>query len=358
MSKIIGAYIEITGICNERCPYCYNAPLVERGESLPLHILIRLLDELYALGKNSVTFSGGEPFLYEDIGELLRYANEKGIQTSVISNGTCFDDKNIELLLRCQPVLQITFDGYNAAEHDRTRGSGNFEKISGGIVRARKAGLKSAVNIRINLHKKNVNHLSGILSMLASAFDLSGADADISSISLAIVHKTERGGGNFEDYLQFGECARRKDIFDIADEWNNSQSVQIQHDLDAVDLGCAYNADKSDIECSLRIAADGMVYPCQLFTDEQFSIGNIYNSGLTDILSGAELAYFAESVQERNGKIERCNLCAYQTMCGRGCPALAYIENGTLLSVTERCPDRKSHFADSLTNILAAQRKK
>jgi molybdenum cofactor biosynthesis enzyme MoaA len=46
MNNIRGAYVEITGKCNERCPYCYNEKLMIKGQELPFEIVCSLSEQL------------------------------------------------------------------------------------------------------------------------------------------------------------------------------------------------------------------------------------------------------------------------------------------------------------------------
>jgi MoaA/NifB/PqqE/SkfB family radical SAM enzyme len=47
-----------------------------------------IISAMQRAGVSYVTFSGGEPFLYTGLTELIRYAREKGIRVSVTTNGT------------------------------------------------------------------------------------------------------------------------------------------------------------------------------------------------------------------------------------------------------------------------------
>jgi uncharacterized protein len=353
MSGLIGAYIEITGTCDEKCPYCYNEKLVGSGESLSFDTLSVLLCELKEQGITSVALSGGEPFLYGKIYEIMKYAEEIGMGLGVISNGKCFEAENIEILTRFQPGLQITFDGYDEARHDATRGKGNFAKITEGIIKARKSGYVGNIGLRVNLHRQNIGNIPEFLTMFEERFDVdSEKNRDVESIAIALLHKTESGGRVFSDYLNGDEYMEYPWIFDLFSKWNEKHTTQIIYDFNNPDIGCAYNASVEDVKCGLRIALDGNVFPCQMFTDDKFIIGNVYSQTLSESLNGELLSAFIDAVHGRKGNIEQCRLCGYKAMCAGGCPAQAYIENGTLNSISARCKSRKGHINGILTNLL------
>jgi radical SAM protein with 4Fe4S-binding SPASM domain len=352
MGKLLGAYIEITGKCNAACPYCYNEIQVGYGGSIPRERLISVLSECKELGINSVTFSGGEPFLHEDLPVVLQNALDNGMTISTISNGTCFRDEYFQILKQFQLGVQITFDGYNAKSHDATRGTGNFELISNGIMNAHANGYNGSINVRINLHRGNIGHIGDILDMLAK-FDVDNENRpQISSITPAFLHRTESGGSAFKDYIESDEYTQYPDIIDKFNQWNAQHKVQANYDFNKPDIGCPFNGEFSDVECGIRIAPDGNVFPCQLFTDEKFSIGNIFQNTLQEIVEGEKLAAFIDAVHSRRTNAKECGTCGYKGMCAGGCPAQAYIENGTLDSITARCRSRKAYFNGRLVTML------
>lgn len=84
------ATVLFTGGCNFRCPFCYNADLVQRpGElsDLPGESVLQYLRtnrELY----QALVISGGEPTLNEAIPEFLAEVKALGLCTGLETNGT------------------------------------------------------------------------------------------------------------------------------------------------------------------------------------------------------------------------------------------------------------------------------
>lgn len=70
--------------CNRSCVYCYaGAGLVRHEDRLSSTRLRAVLDEAATLGIRSVNVSGGEPFLRQDLPDLLEYMLALGIQPTV-----------------------------------------------------------------------------------------------------------------------------------------------------------------------------------------------------------------------------------------------------------------------------------
>lgn len=78
------------GGCNFRCPYCHNADLVLRPESLPtmpLDYFVSYLDSRQGW-LEAVCISGGEPLLQEDLEVLCRVIKDRNLLVKVDTNGS------------------------------------------------------------------------------------------------------------------------------------------------------------------------------------------------------------------------------------------------------------------------------
>ena len=122
--------------CNLRCKYCLaeSSPKASR-RAIGLATIRRLIDEAVALGFDAVYFTGGEPFLLEDIYEILAYASER-LHTGVLTNAMLLRGKRLEKLCRLKNnnlVTQISLDGCCPEQHDPYRGAGSWDKTIEGI---------------------------------------------------------------------------------------------------------------------------------------------------------------------------------------------------------------------------------
>jgi len=131
--------------CNLRCDYCCvrSSPTAPRRE-LGLERVQRITREATELGVKEIFITGGEPFLLENIGEIL-LACASAAPTTVLTNAMLFTGRRAEtlkLLPRDRIVLQISLDSPTPERHDLHRGPGTWARTREGIQRARELGFR------------------------------------------------------------------------------------------------------------------------------------------------------------------------------------------------------------------------
>ena len=131
--------------CNLRCDYCCvrSSPSAPRRE-LGLERLQRISREAAELGVNEIFVTGGEPFLLNDISEILLSCAATA-PTTVLTNGMLFTGRRVENLRqlpRERIVLQISLDSATPQLHDLHRGPGTWARTRAGIRRARSEGFR------------------------------------------------------------------------------------------------------------------------------------------------------------------------------------------------------------------------
>ncbi len=131
--------------CNLHCDYCCvrSSPTVPRRE-LGLVRVQRIAREAAELGVKEIFVTGGEPFLLEDIGDIL-LSCAAAAPTTVLTNGMLFAGRRAEslrVLPRNRIVLQISLDSATPELHDLHRGPGTWARTREGIQRVRAHGFR------------------------------------------------------------------------------------------------------------------------------------------------------------------------------------------------------------------------
>ena len=78
--------------------------------------------------KPFLVFTGGEPFMREDLSELISYAYSLGLKGTIITNGTILNKKIIASALKFSWDFMISLDGSCPEINDKIRGQGSFQK--------------------------------------------------------------------------------------------------------------------------------------------------------------------------------------------------------------------------------------
>lgn len=165
--------IDITARCNARCLYCYHfdAPGGDAAD-LPTAEWLRFFSELGRLGVMDVTLAGGEPFIREDLKELIDGIVTNRMRFSILSNGALLTDDMAAYLAatgRCNGV-QISVDGSRAEVHDAARGAGSFEGAMRALDILRRHDLPAQV--RVTVHHFNVDDLETTAELLLDELGL------------------------------------------------------------------------------------------------------------------------------------------------------------------------------------------
>jgi sulfatase maturation enzyme AslB (radical SAM superfamily) len=131
--------------CNLHCDYCCvrSSPTAPRRE-LGLARVRQLAREAMGLGVKEIFVTGGEPFLLEDIGEIL-IACAEAAPTTVLTNGMLFTGRRVDTLQalpRDRIILQISLDSATPARHDFHRGLGTWARTREGIQTAHELGFR------------------------------------------------------------------------------------------------------------------------------------------------------------------------------------------------------------------------
>jgi MoaA/NifB/PqqE/SkfB family radical SAM enzyme len=128
--------INLTTRCNLKCQICTTYKFSsEVAQELSAEEIKRIVLQASELGLNKIVFSGGEPFLRNDVFEMISFikANTK-MDVIITTNGTLIDEALAEKIVQSKiNHLQISLDGATGKIHDSIRGDGSFIKTTEAI---------------------------------------------------------------------------------------------------------------------------------------------------------------------------------------------------------------------------------
>lgn len=102
----------ITLSCDGKCRHCYidSQPRGETPE-LSLETWKNVLDDFRSMGGEEFCTHGGEPLLYDGVGELIQHAHSIGLRTGIITNAIHLDDEFSQVLSACSTYALVSLDG-------------------------------------------------------------------------------------------------------------------------------------------------------------------------------------------------------------------------------------------------------
>jgi MoaA/NifB/PqqE/SkfB family radical SAM enzyme len=163
----------ITNVCNATCDFCNFAAdkhfVVDRAY-IDADRLRDALGILHRRGVRYLTFSGGEPLLHPRIADMVRYAVERGMRPSVVTNGWLLPRKLDDLRAAGLRTLFISIDASDRAPHEGNRGlKGVCDRIAAANAEAARHGIKTIASVTINRLLGDVTQLPAFLASLGFA---------------------------------------------------------------------------------------------------------------------------------------------------------------------------------------------
>lgn len=125
-------HYEITYRCTCRCQFCKRwqvSPELVQNE-LSTAEAEDVVDQAKEMGVNGISFSGGEPFVRNDIFHIAAHCKQKGMFTHVSTNGTLIDNSNASLVNSLFDSILFSIDSVDEQQHDSLRGrKGTFRHV-------------------------------------------------------------------------------------------------------------------------------------------------------------------------------------------------------------------------------------
>jgi Fe-coproporphyrin III synthase len=119
--------------CNLECKHCYSSSGPSARQMLQTETVRSVIADAADMGYSVVSVSGGEPFMYPGLGELLTYAKSRGLRTTVTTNGYFLKRRWLEPMQGLIDTIAVSLDG-PPEMHNEMRGSPKaFDRLSQGL---------------------------------------------------------------------------------------------------------------------------------------------------------------------------------------------------------------------------------
>jgi MoaA/NifB/PqqE/SkfB family radical SAM enzyme len=111
------------------------------GVELDLETVCSAVSDARALGFDVLSVSGGEPFLYPGLPELLAHARSLGMQTTVTTNGTVLTPARLDQVDGLLDGMALSVDGPPGMHDELREAAGAFDRMADGLARVRERGV-------------------------------------------------------------------------------------------------------------------------------------------------------------------------------------------------------------------------
>lgn len=237
-------WLELTNKCQLECTHCYaeSGPHVLHGKMEPSDWL-RVIDDAKGMGTAMVQFIGGEPTMYPQFPEVLRYALGSGMEVEVYSNLVHIVPEVWGLLPAPNASLAFSYYAKDPAAHHAVTMRPSHDATRRNAERAVALGIP----IRAGVIETGTGHSAAAVEDLASI--------GVTRVLVDRVRSVGRGGPNNVNEL-CGKCGR----------------------------GIA------------AVGPDGDVYPC-IFS-RWLTAGNVRETPLAEIMTGPAMASLVATIPD------------------------------------------------------------
>lgn len=310
--------IALTYRCQHRCTFCYaSAP--QRGRKVAemttvqaKTILDKFVDEARV---PTVSFTGGEPTLREDLPALIQHAKSRGMRVNLITNGYRSADATFVASLAQAGLdsAQVSLEASDAATHDAVvQHPGAFERTIAALKNLKAAGIHTHTNTTIN--SNNLQALPEMIDFLAAM------GQEYLSMNM-VIHTGDAVGQNEINYTAIGSIIKdlkeRTEAHGMRFIWYSPVPYCLFNPI-AHGLGGQSCAAADGL---LSIAPDGQVLPCSSFAQ---GLGNLLQEDFTTIWNRRAARYWRDKEFLPPG----CQTCELAAICCGACP-LYWDEQGS-----------------------------
>lgn len=313
--------LHLTERCNLKCKHCYQTGRGVDEMSLPevktaVDEISETLDEwkeLYDIDfSRSFNVTGGEPFLRNDLFEILSEMGTKGFDSYLLTNGILIDKtKAKDLFSLGVKGVQVSIEGPENI-HETIRGKGSFSASLRGVNDLLDAGL--TVTLNVTLSSLNAGFFMDIIEL--------SSNLGVQKLGFSRLVPSGRGESMLNAMLS---AEKVKDLYKHIFSLDTGKLRIVTGDPVASQSVVEENEDRGNVPlggCAagvsgLTILPDGVIVPCRRL---YVPIGNIRTTSFREIWSTSGVL---EALRDRNRYQGKCGVCKRWANC-RGCRAIAY----------------------------------
>ena len=242
--------VVVSDYCNYRCMFCSRDFNKAKGKSITKDFLMNCIAAFSELGGEKVSYTGGEPLLYPNLYEAMRYAKSLGLLNAVTTNGSKLDTQPDEFF-QLASSLNVSMPSFNPVTYMRMTGSkeASLDKIKQNILDA------SSLGIRVKINAVYTEECIAMLNEMVDFFSCYG-------ITVKIMNNMLCDKTYYNDFLKY------------ASKWQGDSRVEIESGLNPgleICRDCKVIRNSSCPSChSIWVYPDQKITVCPLDSTRSF----------------------------------------------------------------------------------------
>jgi radical SAM protein with 4Fe4S-binding SPASM domain len=311
----------LTERCNLRCRHCYQgrgkvremtAGEVKREIDGATQMFQAWEEEHGIRVSPSIHFTGGEPFLYRGLLDVIAYSKAKGYGVAMMTNGCLITKERAKKVFSLGiSDIQVSLEGPSLL-HDSIRGRGSFQAAAKGVEHLVAAGNRVSANV--TLSRLNFDKIEETVEVAKAI--------GFYRIGFSRMVPCGRGKALLDQFLtpQELKSAYQKILSMNTPTFEVVSGDPLSGTLSEMKLPSGCNLTLSGCSAGfsgVTVTSDGSVMPCRRIG---LVAGNLKKKPLRAIWASSRLLWQLRRRESYRGKCGRCTLWP---SC-RGCRAVAY----------------------------------
>lgn len=280
-------YLEITNVCNLRCPFC--PPGRRPAGFLSREEFLRALEQIQPYSRYLYFHVKGEPLLHPLLPEFLELAGDRDFRVTLTTNGVLLPEL-APVLAEAPALRQVNVSLHSYREEAHGAAPAYIAALADCARRGAERGKHTVFRVWTLGEDREADPAGRmLLELLGREFPASGdlaARSGERSVTLAP-----------HIFLSFDRQFR----------WPGLEAPAIPGP------GSCYGVRRM-----LGVLCDGTVVPCCLDGEGECPLGNLFRQELADILAGPLPKEMAQGFRQRRITQELCRRCGYRTRFGTG----------------------------------------
>ncbi len=166
--NIVKTWLTVNRNCQFRCKWCYaEGTSYCKDDDMSFELAEKLIELQAQIGTEKILLIGGEPTLWRHTFDAIELIAQKGMSTTLVTNGLMLADKQYIEKLKASSLsgISISIKAGNRKQHEKITGSSRFEDVMAAVRNASKLDIPVGFSLTINsLVLNNIGEIAAVVA--------------------------------------------------------------------------------------------------------------------------------------------------------------------------------------------------